>query len=127
MKKTLLIAATAAFMMTGFMATQAVAGPEGKCKTCHNFTAKKKVGPGLKGVVGRPVASMEGFKYSKSLKANAGKWNWDEDHLRKWMCSSKNAVKEFTGDEHAKTKMPPQKVCDKEKQDKIIAFLKGLG
>jgi len=123
MRNTLMIAATAAFMMSGFVATEAVAGPENKCKACHNFTMKDKVGPHLQGVVGR-AAGKSGFKkHSKALK-NAD-WTWDEAHLRKWICNSKDAVKEFTGNPKAKTKMPPQKMCGK-KGDAIIAFLKSI-
>jgi len=124
MKKVLMIAATAAFMMTGMAVTEAVAGAEGKCKACHNFDDTNKVGPGLKGVVGRAAGSHAGFKYSADL--GKGGWNWDEDHLRKWMCNSKDAIAEFSGNASAKTKMPPQKVCDAAKQDEVIAFLKGL-
>ncbi|MDQ6968241.1 MAG: cytochrome C [Mariprofundaceae bacterium] len=123
MKKALMIVAATTFMMAGFIATEAVAGPESKCKTCHNFTMKDKVGPHLKGVFGRE-AGKSGFKrHSKALK-NAN-WIWDEAHLRKWICNSKVAIKEFTGNPKAKTKMPPQKMCGK-KGDAIIAFLKSI-
>ena len=50
MKKTLMIAAAAAVMMTGVAATEAVASPIGKCKACHNAT-KDKVGPAFAKVV----------------------------------------------------------------------------
>ena len=123
MKKVLMIAAAAVFAM-GAMSGVANAGPEGKCKACHNFTEKNKVGPGLAGVVGRAAGTHAGFKYSSDL--GKGGWNWDEAHLRKWMCDSKDAIKEFSGNDHAKTKMPKQKVCDAAKQDEVIAFLKGL-
>ena len=107
-----------------------------KCKACHNFTAKKKVGPGWgpgdtgkgvqRGVFGRVAGSSPGFKYkfTKYIKGEA--WSWDEAHLRKWMCNSRNAVKEFTRDKKAKTKMPPQRVCKIADQDKILAFMKSL-
>ncbi|HIP06762.1 MAG TPA: c-type cytochrome [Mariprofundaceae bacterium] len=124
MKKILMIAATSAFLVSGLAATEAMAGAEKKCKSCHNFSAKHKTGPGLKGVVGRDAGSTDFKKYSKSLKA--GGWKWDDDHLRAWMCDSKKAIKEFTGDKKAKTKMAKQKVCDAERQDEIIAFLKAL-
>jgi len=124
MKKILMIAATSAFLVSGLAATEAMAGAEKKCKSCHNFSAKHKTGPGLKGVVGRDAGSTDFKKYSKSLKA--GGWTWDEEHLRAWMCNSKEAIKEFTGDKKAKTKMAKQKVCDAERQDEIIAFLKTL-
>jgi len=53
-----------------------------KCKTCHNFTAKKKVGPGLKGIFGRKAGVMPGMKYSASLAASG--WVWDEKNLALW-------------------------------------------
>ena len=93
-----------------------------KCTTCHNFTDATKVGPGLKGVVGRHVGIMKGMKYSDAL--NGGDWVWDEAHLRAWMCNSKKAVKKFTGNPKAKTKMPKMKVCDAAKQDEVLAKLK---
>jgi len=113
----------AAIIATGPMANAAAYS---KCKACHNFTAKSKVGPGWKGIYGRKAGSMPGFRYKFTKYIKGDPWVWDEAHLRKWMCNSKEAVKEFTGDPHAKTKMPPQKVCDKAKQDEIIAFMKTL-
>jgi len=129
MKKVIMIAAAAAFMLgvNGLTATNASAGPAyKKCSACHNFTAKNKVGPGWKGIYGRQAGIMPGFKYkfTKYIKGDA--WHWDEAHLRAWMCNSKKAVKEFTGNPKARTKMPPQKVCDPAKQDEVIAFMKTL-
>lgn len=50
------------------------------CGACHNFEkgAAAKVGPPLYGVVGRKIASIEGFGYSDSLKAKGGNWSLDE-------------------------------------------------
>jgi len=103
---------------------QAVAkSPAAKCKICHNFTAKSKVGPGLKGVFGRKAGTMANFKkYSPALKK--GGWVWDEAHLRKWILNTKAAVKEFSGNPKAKTRMKVK--VKKENVDKIIAFLKTL-
>ena len=41
-----------------------------KCKACHQVGegAKNKAGPVLNGIVGRSVAAVEDFKYSKTLK-----------------------------------------------------------
>jgi cytochrome c len=126
MKKLLLVAASAAFVMGTMslapMSAQAAAW--GKCKACHNFTAKKKVGPGLKGVAGRHVGIMPKMKYSKALKN--GDWTWTDENLRAWICNSKKAVKALTGDDHAKTKMPPQKICDPAKQDEVLAKLHSI-
>jgi len=50
------------------------------CQACHDFTkgGPNKVGPNLWGVVGRPIASHEGFAYSDSLKQHANdKWTFE--------------------------------------------------
>jgi cytochrome c len=61
------------------------AGPEEgrnvakKCASCHTFEAggPNRVGPNLHGVVGRPVASHEGFSYSSALKEKGGDWTYE--------------------------------------------------
>ncbi len=46
-----------------------------KCKACHALKAgKKKIGPSLHGIIGRNAASVEGFKYSKAMKASGVVW-----------------------------------------------------
>jgi len=126
MKKTMLIAASAAFVMASFAMVPVAAQAEawGKCKACHNFDEKGKVGPGLKGVAGNPAGKADFSKYGDSLKAAT--WTWTDDNLRVWMCNSKDAVKKLSGDDHAKTKMPPQKICDAAAQDEVLAKLKSL-
>lgn len=95
-----------------------------KCKTCHNFTAKKKVGPGLKGIFERKAGIMPGMRYSPALAA--GGWVWNEKNLALWVCNSKKAVKTLSGNAGAKTKMSTQRICDAGKQADLIAFLKTL-
>ncbi len=120
MKKALMIAAAAAFVMGGVMTAEASA--LGKCKACHNFDESKKVGPGLKGVVGRTQGSMEGFRYGSYLKAqHAAGAAWDEASLEAWLCDSKGVAKAAGG----KSKMPKQKVCG-DKAKAAIAELKAL-
>jgi len=123
MKKYLLFVVGCAAVLGFSTIPEATAGPENKCKMCHSFGDGNKVGPGLKGIVGRKAGTFPGFRYSDSLK-NAN-WVWDEDHLRKWIHKSKDAIKEFTGDSSAKTKMSNQKIKG-EKADKVIAFLKTI-
>lgn len=71
------------------LAGDAAAGEKlfSKCKACHAITADDgtaivkggKVGPNLFGVVGRPAASIEGFKYGDGiLKAKESGLVWDE-------------------------------------------------
>jgi cytochrome c len=63
-----------------------------KCESCHTFQkgAANKVGPNLWGVLGRAVASHEGFNYSAALKAKGG--NWTIDQLNAFITNPKGAV-----------------------------------
>ncbi len=49
-----------------------------KCAACHKIDGANAVGPHLNGVVGRPVASVEGFSYSDAMKAHGGDWTPEE-------------------------------------------------
>lgn len=62
-----------------------------KCKACHELTQQKnKVGPHLVGILGRPVASVDGFKYSDALmKARESGLVWDEEKLAKYVVDPK--------------------------------------
>jgi len=95
-----------------------------KCMACHAFSDKKKMGPGLKAIVGRKAGSMAGMNYSEALAA--GSWSWNEQNLAGWLCDSKAAVKALSGDAKAKTKMPAQRICEADRQADLIAFLKTL-
>ena len=84
--------AVAAAFRAGLGAPAAAADIDGaklfkkKCTICHRLdeTDKKKVGPNLWGVVGRPIASAPGFKYFKGLGKHAGK-TWTEENLDTWL------------------------------------------
>jgi len=94
-----------------------------RCNSCHDFGMKDKFGPHLQGVYNR-AAGKSGFrKHGAALKS--ANWVWDDSHLLKWLCDSKAAIKEFTGDPSAKTNMPKQGMCGVKGED-IVAYLKTL-
>ena len=74
-----------------FMAALATADPKageadaGLCKVCHAFNkgGAAVVGPDLYGVVGRKIASVEGFNYTPALKAHEGDWTFEK--LDAWL------------------------------------------
>ena len=50
-----------------------------KCKACHKVEADagNGVGPNLHGIVGRDIAALDGFKYSKALSEKDGAWDFE--------------------------------------------------
>lgn len=56
-----------------------------RCVACHDAAESKlvKIGPNLKGIVGRQVASQPGFNYSAALKKQ--NFKWEEAKLRAWL------------------------------------------
>ena len=51
-----------------------------KCAACHTFEegGANKIGPALWGVVGRDIASVEGFAYSDALVSQEGAWDYEK-------------------------------------------------
>jgi cytochrome c2 len=55
-----------------------------QCAVCHSLDPDQAMmGPTLKGVVGRPAASVEGFRYSPALRSLDV--DWTEDNLRAYL------------------------------------------
>lgn len=134
MMKTSLIATLATLALTLPVAAQDAAKGESefrKCKACHmiqdeagnDIVKGGKTGPNLYGVVGRPYASEEGYKYGAGLLELAEKnpdQVWDEEHLIAYITDPTGYVKEQTGDSAAKSKMTFK--MNKNQAD-VVAFL----
>ena len=58
-----------------------------RCAACHTATedGADKIGPNLFGVIGRDIATKDGFRYSKALLALEG--SWTEDALNQYLLS----------------------------------------
>lgn len=92
-----------------------------KCKACHVLDQEKnKVGPHLVGIVGRPVAAVDGYNYSKgddSMTAFAeGGKVWDEESLAAYLRKPKDLVK--------RTKMAFPGLKKDDQIADLIAYLK---
>jgi cytochrome c len=88
------------------------------CATCHNFQKGQgpKIGPDLFDVVGRKIASVQGFNYSDSLKSVSGDWSYEQ--LNKWISDPKAMASD------TKMTFPGEK--DPKKRADILAFLQTL-
>jgi cytochrome c len=88
----------------------------GLCKVCHSFEkgGPVMVGPDLYDVIGRKIASVEGFAYTPALKAHEGEWTYEK--LDPWL---KNPQAFAPG-----TMMAFPGVPDAKKRADIIAFLR---
>lgn len=62
-----------------------------KCKACHSVDREKnKVGPHLVGIIGRKAGSVEGFRYSKAMKASG--IVWDEETIDEFLVKPKQYI-----------------------------------
>ncbi|WP_395663626.1 c-type cytochrome [Aestuariivirga sp.] len=89
-----------------------------KCKACHVVDAEtNKVGPHLKGVIGRNVAAVEGYKYSAAmLEFATANPQWTEELFVKYIENPKAMV--------PKTKMVFPGLKKEEDRADLLAFLK---
>lgn len=63
-----------------------------RCVACHTIDkgGANGIGPNLHGIVGRAVASHEGFNYSSAMKAHGGVW--DDAALDAYLTSPAKAI-----------------------------------
>jgi len=130
MKKTILAAAV--ISATTFLTSPVLAGDAAKgealfkkCSACHQIgpDAKNKVGPALTGVFGSEVASVEGYKYGKSILAlkETGA-TWTEEELSEWLLDPKKYLRAKLDDKKAKSKMSFKLKKEDQRKD-VIAYL----
>jgi cytochrome c len=87
-----------------------------RCAVCHSTDGSKRVGPSLRGVVGRMAGSVRGFQYSQALKLSSV--TWDEKSLNAYLT---NPQKFLPGNRMAFPGLPnPRTRAD------VIAYLKTL-
>lgn len=89
-----------------------------KCAACHTASEpKNRVGPHLVGIVGRPIASIEDYKYSKAMTEHAAEVPvWTEEALTTYLHDPKGVVKG--------TKMAFAGLKKDEDVANVIAYLK---
>ncbi len=89
-----------------------------KCMSCHTFEkgGKNKIGPNLYGILGRKVAAVPKFAYSKALKNDKGVW--DYEHLDCFLKSPKKCIKG--------NKMSFGGISDPQQRANVIAYLRSL-
>ena len=102
------------------LAQDAAAGEKvfAKCKACPVAdTDQNKIGPTLKGVIGRTAGTLEGYKYSPAMvEAGKGGMVWDDATLTEYLKSPKTVVKG--------TKMAFPGLKKDEDLANVIAYLK---
>ena len=86
------------------------------CKVCHTFDkgGAALVGPNLYDVIGRKIASVEGFNYTPALKAHEGAWTYEL--LDTWITNPQAFA--------AGTTMVFPGIPDAKKRANVIAFMR---
>ncbi len=122
---TLLTASFALLLMAGtsvaFAAGDVVKGKKlaKKCKACHTLKegGKHRLGPNLWGILNKKAGAIEGYKYSKAMKASG--LVWDEHTFTDFVTKPKKIVK-GTKMSFAGFKKPSQRAD-------LLAYFKTLG
>lgn len=97
-----------------------------KCRACHKLTAgRKAVGPSLNGFLGRRAGTLEGFKFSKDMRAaGAAGLVWTEEVFLTYMADPKAFVGSFIGRKRARTRMAFNGLKKVKDREDLLAFLR---
>ena len=126
-------------LAVGSVRPSAADGAEGRqlyvdtCAKCHGelterrtsalardllvFVVAPPLGPNLSGIFGRPVGTVEGFRYSNAFRKKAAGLVWDEPTLDLWLTDSQRMIR--GSHMFLKVAQPAR--------GKIIAYLKAYG
>ena len=89
-----------------------------QCQACHQLENERNgVGPHLVGIVGRDIASIDGFNYSDALAGIEGAWTLDE--LSAWI--------ENPSDYAPGNKMGYRGLADAQDRANLMAYLQSAG
>jgi cytochrome c len=90
-----------------------------KCTSCHTVDegGANRIGPNLWNLVDRPIASAEGYSYSKGLQAKSGE-GWSYEHLDGFLAKPKDWA--------PGTKMSFAGIKKIEDRANLIAYLRSL-
>lgn len=117
---TLAVLLLAAMSSTAFADGDAAKGEKvfNKCKACHVADAEtNRVGPHLKGLIGRKIASVADYKYSDDMIAfGAANPVWTEELFATYIENPKASV--------PKTKMTFTGIKKEDEREDLLAYLK---
>ena len=100
-----------------------------KCAACHVIdSAANKLGPSLKGILGRTAGSVDGFKYSKAFQAaNDMGLKWTDDAVKAFVADPKDFVKDKIGADKGRTRMAFPGLRKEQDVEDLLAFMKAAG
>jgi cytochrome c len=87
-----------------------------QCAACHTIDESSAVAPTLKGVVGRKVGSVAGFRYSRAMKATD--YAWDAAKLDTYIADPQKAIPGNV--------MPFSGIPDPKQRADLVAYLQTL-
>lgn len=100
-----------------------------KCLGCHSLIkgdTKKKVGPNLFGLIGRPAGSVQGFRYSSGLRGAAASIGaWDAAKLDAYLADPTTFLRKASENDKARSAMAFRLKKSKERTN-VIAYLATL-